>query len=74
MNGIRSVESILPVADRVITILNGVGLDVKATAIKIHNIVAVDSLETTIPMERVFEALLSMGERVEYEPEQFPGP
>lgn len=73
VNGLRSVDSILPVADRVITILNDAGLDVKATAITIHNIVAVDSLETSISMERVFEALLSMGERVEYEPEQFPG-
>ena len=73
VNGLRSVDSILPVADRVISILNNAGLDVKATAITVHNIVAVDSLETSIPMERVFEALLSMGERVEYEPEQFPG-
>ena len=73
VNGLRSVDSILPVADRVISILNNAGLDVKATAITVHNIVAVDSLETSIPMERVFEALLAMGERVEYEPEQFPG-
>lgn len=73
VNGLRSVDSILPVADRVISILNNAGLNVKATAITVHNIVAVDSLGTPIPMERVFEALLSMGERVEYEPEQFPG-
>ena len=70
---IRSVAEIGPVADRVMLLLAGAGLNMKATAIKVHNIVAVDTLTTSIPMERVFEALLSMGERVEYEPEQFPG-
>ncbi len=73
VNGLRSVDSLLPVADRVISILNAAGLDVTATAITVHNIVAVDSLETPVPVERVFEALLAMGERAEYEPEQFPG-
>ena len=73
VNGIRSVDGLLPVADRVISILNAAGLEVTATAITVHNIVAVDSLETPVPMKRVFEALLAMGERAEYEPEQFPG-
>lgn len=73
VNGLRSVDDIGPVARRVVALLKDVGLDVKATATTVHNIVAVESLETLIPMERVFEALLAMGERVEYEPEQFPG-
>lgn len=73
VNGLRSVDSLLPVADRVISILNTAGLDVTATAITVHNIVVVDSLEGPMPMERLFETLLALGERVEYEPEQFPG-
>ena len=73
VNGLRSVDEIEPVADRIISVLNDVGLKVRATTIVVHNIVAVDSLESSISMERVFEALLSKGERVEYEPEQFPG-
>lgn len=72
VNGLRSVDDIRPVADRVLVLLNNAGLDVKATAITVHNTVAVDSLGTPIPMERVFESLLSMKKRVEYEPEQFP--
>jgi len=73
ITGVRSVAEIGPVADRVMLLLAGAGLETKATAITVHNIVAVDSLATPIPMERIYEALLSMGERVEYEPEQFPG-
>jgi transcription initiation factor TFIID TATA-box-binding protein len=66
------VDDIRPVADRVLVLLNNAGLDVEATAITVHNIVAVASLGRPIPMERVFESLLSRKERVEYEPEQFP--
>ena len=73
VNGLRSVDDIGPVARRVVALLNDAGLDVKATAITVHNIVAVDSLEMPVSVERVFEALLVMGERAEYEPEQFPG-
>ncbi|MEN6519476.1 MAG: hypothetical protein ABFC38_15105 [Methanospirillum sp.] len=73
ITGIRSLGEIEPVADRVIALLNSAGLEVIATAITVHNIIAVDCLAAAIPMDRVFEALLSIGEWVEYEPEQFPG-
>jgi TATA-box binding protein (TBP) (component of TFIID and TFIIIB) len=73
VNGLRSANSVLPVADRVISILVEGGLEIKATSIAVHNIVARDSMEREIRVEHVFEALRSKGEHVEYRPETFSG-
>jgi len=71
ITGVTSVEAIRPIADRIVSILKKNSIPVKISDIRIHNFVAVDSLNREIHFEKIMASLQNMN--VEYEPEQFHG-
>ncbi len=71
ITGIKSIEEVDEIADRVITILNNAGISTDEKQIKIHNLVFMEVLHLDVNLETLYSALnLS---KVSYEPEQFPG-
>ncbi len=71
VTGIKSVEKVNEIADRVITILNSAGIATDKKQIDVHNLVFMETLPMDINLEKLYYVLdLS---KASYEPEQFPG-
>jgi len=71
ITGVRSIELITEVADRVISILRNADIAMDKKNIIIQNIVAVGYVEIKTALEKIVYALDSS--KACYEPEQFPG-
>jgi len=59
------------IAERVITILNSVGIATDKKQIDIHNLVFMETLPMDVNIEQLYSALDPS--KASYEPEQFPG-
>jgi transcription initiation factor TFIID TATA-box-binding protein len=66
----KDPEKLPHIADQVLNLLIGIGLDVKIVEIKIHNVVVQDTLSLKTPLEALIVNLDSR--KSEFEPEQFP--
>lgn len=66
----KIAENIVPIADKVVAILNDIDIKEEIVDITIHNIVVVDSIPLNTNLETLI-ATLDPG-KAEYEPEQFP--
>lgn len=71
ITGVKSLEEIERIADRVMFMLKNAGTDVNKDKITIHNIVMVGSAKMSVSLEKIIFALDSP--KASYEPEQFPG-
>jgi len=71
ITGLDSTEKIEAVADRVLSLLCGAGIEAERESLTIQNYVLMDRLELSSSLESLIHTLGM--EEASYEPEQFPG-
>ncbi len=71
VTGVRSIELIEKISDRVISILRKADVNIDKRQIIIQNLVAVGYVEINSTLEKIVYALDTS--KASYEPEQFPG-
>jgi len=71
ITGVKSIDAMKDVAERVLHILRSSGLKITCESIIIHNIVMVGSVKLYASLEKIIYSLDSS--KVSYEPEQFTG-
>ncbi|WP_048205502.1 TATA-box-binding family protein [Methanococcoides methylutens] len=71
ITGLKSVQKVDEVANRVISLVKNSGIDIDKKKIIIQNIVAVDKIEMSSTLEKLIHSLDPS--KTNYEPEQFPG-
>ena len=71
ITGIKSMEEVSNIAERVVATLKENGVLIEIENIEIQNIVILDYIDLKIPLEKLIIYLVD--EDASYEPEQFPG-
>lgn len=71
ITGVKSIDIVKSIADRVISLLKNSGIEIDDIIIKIHNVVFMDSLNKSVNLENLIYNLDT--NKAVYEPEQFPG-
>lgn len=69
--GMKSLEKITKIADRIISLLNEAGFDVKIINTQIVNIVILEKIHSNTSLEKIICNLDV--KKASFEPEQFPG-
>lgn len=71
ITGVKSLEEIESIANRVISLLKDAQMDLDKEKITVHNIVMMGTITMNASLEKIIFAL--EGSKASYEPEQFPG-
>jgi transcription initiation factor TFIID TATA-box-binding protein len=71
VTGVKSLEEIESVADRVISMLKDARMDLDKEKITVHNVVMMGIINMRASLEKIIFALDTS--KASYEPEQFPG-
>jgi transcription initiation factor TFIID TATA-box-binding protein len=71
VTGVKSLEEIEIIADRVISMLKDARMDLDKEKITVHNVVMMGTIKMRASLEKIIFAL--DGSKASYEPEQFPG-
>lgn len=71
VTGVKSLEEIERIANRVIIMLKDAGMNLDKEKITVHNIVMMGTIKMRASLEKIIFAL--DGSKASYEPEQFPG-
>jgi transcription initiation factor TFIID TATA-box-binding protein len=71
ITGAKSIEQVDVIANRVISLLKDVGIDINQKEVKLHNFVVQDQIEMKTTLEKLVYVLNYS--KTNYEPEQFPG-
>jgi transcription initiation factor TFIID TATA-box-binding protein len=71
VTGVKSLEEIERIANRVIIMLKDAGMNLDKKKITVHNIVMMGTIKMRTSLEKIIFAL--DGSKASYEPEQFPG-
>ena len=71
INGVKSLDVIEEIADRVLRILQKIDPDLSKENVTVHNMVMMGAFKLNVGLEKIVYSLNDS--KVSYEPEQFPG-